>query len=282
MRIPLDFKENGPTLHEVLFDEDFLGGLKLRCSSNRAYRLPASCLLSISHGRRLSGADGENKRSHKSHAHSGTSYADAASVYEQQPSYGRGQLYGNGNGKYQGRGGSAETRTEYGNRSERPPKSGRDKSRGRVGGDEVKKILLRNPSDSSHKSRQESGHGDMSAAVDALSNLTISNQPALNETVNLSPSVAAMFSAHKKKETLPEEDNTDAGKTSMQDHSSNLKSILRIGGPNKPPVKRDLPEAVQQPSQPRGPLLPRPPQYPPQQARGVQVFFFTMQVHLVS
>ncbi len=262
---PLDFKENSPTLYEVLFDEDFLGGLKLRCSSNRAYRLPASCLLSISHGRRLSGADGEKKRSHKSHTHSGTSYADATTVYEQQPSYGRGQSYGSGS--YRGRG-STETRTEYGNRSERPSKSGREKSRGRAGGDEVKKILLRNPSDSPRNSKQESGHGDMSAAVDALSKLTISNQPAPNETINLSPSVAAMFSAHEKKETLPQEDNTDAAKTSMQDHSSNLKSILRIGGPNKPPVRREVPEAVQQPSQPRGPLLPRPPQYPPQQARG--------------
>ena len=39
--------------YEILFDKEFLGGLALRCSGNRAYRLPPSCLLNISHGKRL-------------------------------------------------------------------------------------------------------------------------------------------------------------------------------------------------------------------------------------
>lgn len=41
------------SLYEIAFDEEFLGGVSLRCSSNRAYRLPPSCLLNISYGQRL-------------------------------------------------------------------------------------------------------------------------------------------------------------------------------------------------------------------------------------
>ena len=40
-------------LYEILFDEEFLGGLTLCCSQNRAYRLPPSCLVNISYGKRL-------------------------------------------------------------------------------------------------------------------------------------------------------------------------------------------------------------------------------------
>lgn len=40
------------TLYEVVFDEEFLGGMLLRCSGNRAYKLPASCLLNLSYGKR--------------------------------------------------------------------------------------------------------------------------------------------------------------------------------------------------------------------------------------
>ena len=40
------------TLYEVVFDEEFLGGMSLRCSGNRAYKLPASCLLNLSYGKR--------------------------------------------------------------------------------------------------------------------------------------------------------------------------------------------------------------------------------------
>ena len=47
---PPDGKE---TVYEVLFDEEFLGGLTLRCSPSRAYCLPPSCLLNLSHGVRL-------------------------------------------------------------------------------------------------------------------------------------------------------------------------------------------------------------------------------------
>ena len=41
------------TLYEIVFDEEFLGGLTLRCTPNKAYRLPASCLLNLSYGVRL-------------------------------------------------------------------------------------------------------------------------------------------------------------------------------------------------------------------------------------
>ena len=40
-------------LYEILFDEEFLGCLTLRCSQNRAYCLPPSCLVNISYGKRL-------------------------------------------------------------------------------------------------------------------------------------------------------------------------------------------------------------------------------------
>ncbi|XP_063298575.1 5'-3' exoribonuclease 1 isoform X1 [Pelobates fuscus] len=40
-------------LLEVLFDEEFLGGLTLRCSQTRGYRLPTSALINLSHGYRV-------------------------------------------------------------------------------------------------------------------------------------------------------------------------------------------------------------------------------------
>uniref|UniRef100_A0A4W3HZI6 5'-3' exoribonuclease 1 n=1 Tax=Callorhinchus milii TaxID=7868 RepID=A0A4W3HZI6_CALMI len=40
-------------LYEVLFDEEFLGGLAMRCSPGRGYRLPKCALINISHGSRL-------------------------------------------------------------------------------------------------------------------------------------------------------------------------------------------------------------------------------------
>ncbi|XP_015268972.1 PREDICTED: 5'-3' exoribonuclease 1 [Gekko japonicus] len=39
-------------LYEVLFDEEFHGGLTLRCSPARGYRMPASALINLSHGHR--------------------------------------------------------------------------------------------------------------------------------------------------------------------------------------------------------------------------------------
>ncbi|NXW02504.1 XRN1 exoribonuclease, partial [Fregetta grallaria] len=39
-------------LFEVLFDEEFLGGLTIRCSPARGYRLPSSALINLSHGGR--------------------------------------------------------------------------------------------------------------------------------------------------------------------------------------------------------------------------------------
>ncbi|XP_019724925.1 5'-3' exoribonuclease 1 isoform X2 [Hippocampus comes] len=39
-------------LYEVLFDEDFPGGLNIRCASPRCYRLPPCALMNLSHGAR--------------------------------------------------------------------------------------------------------------------------------------------------------------------------------------------------------------------------------------
>ncbi|XP_077204888.1 5'-3' exoribonuclease 1 isoform X3 [Paroedura picta] len=39
-------------LYEVLFDEEFHGGLTVRCSPARGYRMPASALINLSHGHR--------------------------------------------------------------------------------------------------------------------------------------------------------------------------------------------------------------------------------------
>ena len=41
------------TLYEIVFDEEFLGGLTLRCTPNKAYHLPSSCLLNLSYSVRL-------------------------------------------------------------------------------------------------------------------------------------------------------------------------------------------------------------------------------------
>ncbi|XP_051556406.1 5'-3' exoribonuclease 1-like isoform X2 [Myxocyprinus asiaticus] len=46
-------------LYEVLFDEEFAGGLTIRCSPGRGYRLPPSALINLSHGSR------KEKGSHK-------------------------------------------------------------------------------------------------------------------------------------------------------------------------------------------------------------------------
>ncbi|KAM9322764.1 5'-3' exoribonuclease 1 isoform 2-T2 [Pholidichthys leucotaenia] len=40
-------------LYEVLFDEEFAGGLSIRCSSSRCYRLPPCALINLSHGTRV-------------------------------------------------------------------------------------------------------------------------------------------------------------------------------------------------------------------------------------
>uniref|UniRef100_A0A669DKD4 5'-3' exoribonuclease 1 n=1 Tax=Oreochromis niloticus TaxID=8128 RepID=A0A669DKD4_ORENI len=40
-------------LYEVLFDEEFAGGLNIRCTSSRCYRLPPCALINLSHGARV-------------------------------------------------------------------------------------------------------------------------------------------------------------------------------------------------------------------------------------
>ncbi|KAM8952222.1 5'-3' exoribonuclease 1 isoform 2-T2 [Pelodytes ibericus] len=45
-------ERDADVLLEVLFDEEFLGGLTIRCSQSRGYRLPPSALINLSHGNR--------------------------------------------------------------------------------------------------------------------------------------------------------------------------------------------------------------------------------------
>ncbi|KAM8839421.1 5'-3' exoribonuclease 1 isoform 4-T4 [Synchiropus picturatus] len=40
-------------LYEVLFDEEFAGGLNIRCASSRGYRLPPCALINLTHGARM-------------------------------------------------------------------------------------------------------------------------------------------------------------------------------------------------------------------------------------
>ncbi|XP_071000823.1 5'-3' exoribonuclease 1-like, partial [Oncorhynchus clarkii lewisi] len=40
-------------LYEVVFDEEFAGGLTMRCASGRGYRLPPCALINLSHGCRF-------------------------------------------------------------------------------------------------------------------------------------------------------------------------------------------------------------------------------------
>ncbi|XP_077580740.1 5'-3' exoribonuclease 1 [Stigmatopora nigra] len=44
-------------LYEVLFDEEFAGGLNIRCTSPRCYRLPPCALINLSHGARMDPAN---------------------------------------------------------------------------------------------------------------------------------------------------------------------------------------------------------------------------------
>ncbi len=39
-------------IYDVLFDEEFLGGMTIRCSPNRGYRMPPYALINLSHGER--------------------------------------------------------------------------------------------------------------------------------------------------------------------------------------------------------------------------------------
>lgn len=81
MYIPVD--GSNELLYEILFDEEFLGGLTLRCSQNRAYRLPPSCLVNISYGRRLETEGSTHKHTpgrspHQYQSPDYNSYASAA------------------------------------------------------------------------------------------------------------------------------------------------------------------------------------------------------------
>ena len=74
--------------YEILFDEEFLGALTLRSSPNRAYPLPASCLLNLSYGKRLFDSEMAQKNVAASHNHRpDQSYASAATVFRGQESH---------------------------------------------------------------------------------------------------------------------------------------------------------------------------------------------------
>ena len=68
------------TMYEVVFDKEFLGGMTLRCSSNRAYRLPPSCLLNLSYGKRWAVYQTQLKQSSQTNVKSNFSYASAAAT----------------------------------------------------------------------------------------------------------------------------------------------------------------------------------------------------------
>ena len=74
---PTHTDHSNKLLYEILFDEEFLGGLALRCSQNRAYRLPPSCLLNISYGLRLENEKAAQKSAGRS-PRSDLNYASAA------------------------------------------------------------------------------------------------------------------------------------------------------------------------------------------------------------
>ncbi|XP_018322001.1 5'-3' exoribonuclease 1 isoform X2 [Agrilus planipennis] len=52
VRKPQDASDED-TMYDVLFDEEFSGGLELNCLTPRAYRLPRSAMINISHGERM-------------------------------------------------------------------------------------------------------------------------------------------------------------------------------------------------------------------------------------
>ena len=52
MFFPFAAPKEEDSSYDVLFDEEFLGGLTLRCSPNRAYRMPPYALVNLSHGQR--------------------------------------------------------------------------------------------------------------------------------------------------------------------------------------------------------------------------------------
>lgn len=43
------------TLYDIVFDEEFVGGMALRCSQGKGYKLSPACLLNITYGLKLSG-----------------------------------------------------------------------------------------------------------------------------------------------------------------------------------------------------------------------------------
>ncbi|KAJ0058968.1 hypothetical protein NL108_003310, partial [Boleophthalmus pectinirostris] len=52
-------EKEADVLYEVLFDEEFTGGLTLRCTSPRGYRLPPCALINLSHGARVDHTSGK-------------------------------------------------------------------------------------------------------------------------------------------------------------------------------------------------------------------------------
>lgn len=52
-------EKEADVLYEVLFDEEFAGGLNIRCTSPRGYRLPPCALINLSHGARVDHTGGK-------------------------------------------------------------------------------------------------------------------------------------------------------------------------------------------------------------------------------
>ncbi|KAK7476098.1 hypothetical protein BaRGS_00032652 [Batillaria attramentaria] len=51
------------TMFDVIFDEEFVGGITLRCSKKRGYRVPPIAMLNLSHGQRLSRPEQQQSQS---------------------------------------------------------------------------------------------------------------------------------------------------------------------------------------------------------------------------
>ncbi|KAL8571175.1 hypothetical protein ACOMHN_010636 [Nucella lapillus] len=53
---------NMDTMYDVVFDQEFVGGIVLRCSKNRGYKVPGMAVLNLTHGTRKSGGRQQQKQ----------------------------------------------------------------------------------------------------------------------------------------------------------------------------------------------------------------------------
>ena len=56
-----DNKSSSEQSYDVLFDQSFPGGLSIRSSAGRSYRVPGSALINITHGERMTDKNKNDK-----------------------------------------------------------------------------------------------------------------------------------------------------------------------------------------------------------------------------